>query len=124
MKGTFIFVVAALAALGAALPCMPETSSTGNRATVNDTNRTAIKERVYNGKIVSMNTADFTMVMRGREGDKMFDVSNATTYGSLTTGHMARVTYHVDKNGTLVASSVDGGMENAQGDRGFTYPGY
>ena len=59
----------------------------------------------YSGTVVSINTTDHILIVKGKEGEKTFDVSNATTLGSVKPGHSVRVVC-AEKNGKMVASSV------------------
>jgi hypothetical protein len=65
----------------------------------------------YNGKVVSMNTADHTMVVKGKEGDRTFDVSKMST--TVKTDDTVHVRYYTDPNGNMVVSSVSSGVKTS-----------
>jgi hypothetical protein len=119
VKSIFTFLIAASVALGFSIEGFGQ-GPTGSQTTVTDRKQATAKEKKmqptgnemsYVGKIVSLNTVDQTMVVRGKEGEKTFDISKATTDGSITTGHTVRVTYYADAKGNMVVSSVRGSMK-------------
>jgi hypothetical protein len=65
------------------------------------------KAMVFSGKVVSVNQAGKAIVVKGKGGEKTFDVSNVTIKSTVKPGQTIHVTY-THKDGKMVASSVSG----------------
>ncbi len=107
MKSLFTLLVAVLIALSFSVTGFAATE----RSVKTDHMTTMGQDMVYSGKVVSVNDTDHTMVVKGKDGDKTFDVSNVNE--RVQAGHDVSVTYH-DENGRMVASSVNGGMKTSR----------
>ncbi len=66
---------------------------------------------IYTGKVASIDRTNHTMVVKGDEGDKTFDVSGAATEW-IQPGNDVNVTYH-QENGKMMASYVDSGAKTS-----------
>ncbi len=64
--------------------------------------------RIYAGRVVAFHRWDNTLVVRGWQGDRAFDMSRATVRGVVRPGHNVRVTYYTARDGRMVASWVNG----------------
>jgi hypothetical protein len=65
------------------------------------------KAMTFTGKVTAVNETDKTIVVKDKEGEETFDVSNVTKSSAVKSGHTAHVTY-AEKEGQMVASSVSG----------------
>jgi hypothetical protein len=65
------------------------------------------KAMTFNGKVVSVNEQDKTLVVKSKKGEKTFDVSNVTMGSEIKAGHSVHVTY-TEKDGKMIASAVTG----------------
>ncbi len=76
-----------------------------------DTHRmmTSGREVTYTGIVVSI--MDHTLIVRGDEGAKTFDLTNLVVSASVRPGDEVEVSYHTDDNGKMVASSVTSGVQ-------------
>ena len=84
------------------------------------------KTMTYSGTVVSLNGTDHTLIVKGKEGDKTFDVSKVATLGTIKSGNSVQVVY-VEKNGKMVASSVSVGVKTSMLGPAYgydPYPGY
>ncbi len=72
---------------------------------------TSGEDVTYSGTVVSM--MDHTLIVRGNQGEKTFDLSNVTVSGSLNPGDEVEVAYHTDDNGNIVVSSVTPGVKTS-----------
>ncbi len=66
------------------------------------------QSRVYAGRVVAFDRRDHTLVIRGLEGERRFDMSRAQVTGVIRRGENVRVTYFTDRDGRMVASTVNG----------------
>ena len=71
-----------------------------------------MEKAVFTGKVISVNSADKTIVVKGKEGEKTFDVSKVTMSGTVKPGDPVYVTY-TEKEGKMVASSVSSGAKTS-----------
>ncbi len=101
MKSLFTLLVAVVIALTFSVAGFAATE----KSVATDHTTTMNKELVYTGKVVSVNDTDHTMVIKGKGGEKTFDVSNVNE--KVVPGHDVSVTYR-NENGKMVASSVSG----------------
>ncbi len=84
------------------------------------------KTMTYSGTVVSVNTTDHTLIVKGKGGEKTFDVSKVTTLDTVKPGHTIQVVY-AEKNGKMVASSVSVGVKTSMMGPAYgydPYPGY
>ena len=63
------------------------------------------KTMIYRGEVTSFDQTGHTIVVKGKEGEKTFDVSQATMKGKIEPEHYVAVKY-TETNGKMVASSV------------------
>jgi len=132
MKSLFTFLVATLMVLSFSLAGFAaESATTGSSGT----GQTTVTEKkmepmektmTYSGTVVSLNTTDHTLIVKGKEGDKTFDVSKVTTLGPIKAGNTVQVVY-AEKNGKMVASSVSVGVKTSMTGPAYgydPYPGY
>jgi len=59
----------------------------------------------YTGRVISFNYTNDTLVVKGKEGDKTFDATDAIMAQMVQPKENVLVRYH-DSNGKMVASSV------------------
>ena len=59
----------------------------------------------YRGEVTTFDQTAHTIVVKGKEGEKTFDVSQATMKGQIEPEHYVAVKY-TETNGKMVASSV------------------
>ena len=117
MKSLFTLLVAILMVLGFSLAGFAENAMTGGSGTSQTTAtekkmEPMEKTMAYSGTVVSINTADHTLIIKGKEGEKTFDVSKVTTLDTVKPGHTVQVVY-AEKGGKMVASSVSVGMKTS-----------
>jgi len=60
---------------------------------------------VYKGEVISFDQTGHIIVVKGKEGEKTFDVSQATIKGKVEPEHYVAVKY-TETDGKMVASSV------------------
>ena len=63
------------------------------------------KVMIYRGEVTTFDQTAHTIVVKGKEGEKTFDVSQATMKGKIEPEHYVAVKY-TETNGKMVASSV------------------
>ena len=63
------------------------------------------KALTYKGEVATVDPTAHTIVVKGKEGEKTFDVSQAIVKGKAEPDHYVTVKY-TDKDGKMVASSV------------------
>ncbi len=110
MKSLLTLMLAVVIALSfsvAGFATVSQTKASAVSQTTVTEKKTEPTERTmtYTGRVVSVNDTDHTMVVKGRQGEKTFDVSNVNE--KVQPGHDVTVTYH-NENGMMVASSVSG----------------
>ncbi len=92
--------------------------SEGDSMGSTDDMTTSGEEMIYSGTVVSM--MDDSLVVKGNEGEKTFDLSDVTVNGALKPGDEVQVAYHTDENGDMVVSSVTPGVKTSMNnDFGF-----
>ncbi len=106
MKSLFTLLVAVVIALSFSVAGFAATE----KSVGTDHMTTMGQDMVYSGKVVSVNDTDHTIVVKGKDGDKTFDVSKVNE--KVLPGHDVSVTYR-DENGKMVASSVNGGVKTS-----------
>jgi hypothetical protein len=111
MKTLFILIVAAVLALSLSTAgfAQEQKAAVGNQQTTVSEKKMEPKEKAmrFTGEVTAVNTTDKTIVVKGKEGEKTFDVSKATMKGEVKPEHTVHVTY-MEKEGKMVASSVSG----------------
>jgi len=75
----------------------------------------------YRGEVASIDETAHTLVVKGKEGEKTFDVSQATMKGKVEPEHWVMVKY-TDVNGKLVASFVRAVWHKASSKMGHSAP--
>lgn len=128
MKSLFAFVVAALMVLSFSMAGLAYTQSSASRSqtTATDKRMEPMVKAIFMGKVVSVNSVDKTIVVKGKEGEKTFDVSNVMISGTVKPGDPVYVTY-AEKEGKMVASSVSSGNKTSMNGPPYgydPYPGY
>ena len=99
MKSLFTILVAVLMVLSFSL--------VGFAGTVRSSNDVGSHHMMtLNGKVVSVNNTDHTMVVKGKKGDMTFDTKGLTN--TVKAGDKVKVTYYTDENGRMVVSSLSG----------------
>ncbi len=106
MKSLFTLLVAVVIALSFSVAGFAATE----KSVGTDHMTTMGQDMVYSGKVVSVNDTDHTIVVKGKDGDKTFDVSKVNE--KVLPGHDVSVTYR-DENGKMIASSVNGGVKTS-----------
>ncbi len=110
MKSLFTLLVASLVVLSFSVAGFAATQSaaTGSQTTSTEKKMEPMeKAMTFTGKVSAINEADKTIVVKGKEGEKTFDVSGVTIGGAVKVGHTVHVTY-TEKEGKMVASAVSG----------------
>ena len=121
-----ILMVVGFSSAGFAENAMTGGSSTSQTAATGKKMESMEKTMTYSGKVVSINTTDHTLIVKGKEGEKTFDVSKVTTLGTVKPGNDVQVVY-AEKNGKMVASSVSAGVKTSMNEPAYgydPYPGY
>ena len=77
----------------------------GTQTQVMPEKKTEQKVTSYRGEVASIDETTHMLVVKGKEGDKTFDVSQATVKGKIEPDHYVSVKY-TETNGKMVASSV------------------
>jgi hypothetical protein len=107
MKMILVVLVTTLMIVGLSTAGFAQTQSTSaGQGTVEKKMEPAGKAMVFTGKVVSINETDHALVVKGKQGEKTFDVSNVTI-GATKPGYTVHVRY-TEKDGKLVASSISG----------------
>ena len=78
------------------------------------------KTMSYSGTVVSLSTTDHSLIVKGKDGEKTFDVSKVTMLGTVKAGNTVQVVY-TEKNGKMVASSVSVGTKTSEMEWGYGY---
>jgi hypothetical protein len=110
MKSLFTLLVAPLMVLSLAVAGFAGTQSatTGSQTTATEKKMEPMeKAMTFTGKVTAVNEADKTIVVKGKEAEKTFDVSSVTIGGAVKPGQTVHVTY-TEKEGKMIASSVSG----------------
>jgi len=131
MKSLFMLLAATLMVVGFSLAGFAENAMTGGSsmsqtATTGKKMESMEKTMTYSGKVVSINTTDHTLIVKGKEGEKTFDVSKVTTIDTVKPGNDVQVVY-AEKDGKMVASSVTAGVKTSMTGPAYgydPYPGY
>jgi hypothetical protein len=114
MKRLLIFFVGLMMIFGFSMIGFAQTKNTpvGNQKPVAAEKKEegAAKMMTFTGKVVTVNTSDKTIVVKGKEGEETFDVSKVTE--TVQPGQTVRVAYRTG-NGKMVASSVRTGRKTA-----------
>lgn len=129
MKSLFTFLVAALMVLSFSVTGFAN-STNGNQTITEETQSSAVTSQrttestdhqmmTYTGKVVSVNTTDQTMVVKGKEGERTFDVSKMST--AVKPGDRVEVSYYTDPSGLMVVSSVSSGAKTSSMERDRYY---
>ena len=111
MKSLFAFLVATLMVLSFSLAgfaadnAMTGGSGRGQTGASEKKMESMEKTMTYSGKVVSLNAKDHTLIVKGKEGEKTFDVSKVTSLESVKPGSAVQVVY-AESNGKMVASTV------------------
>ena len=99
MKTLFMILVTVLMVLSFSMVGFAGTVHSSN--SMGDRHMMTIK-----GKVVSVNTTDNTMVVKGKKGDMTFDTKGVPS--TVKVGDKVKVTYYTDKDGRMVVSSLSG----------------
>jgi len=81
------------------------TTTTPEKKETTTTTTTTSKTMKFYGKITSIDTAAKKMTVKGKKGEKTFDVSNTTIKGDVKEGNKVFVKY-TEKDGKMMASAV------------------
>jgi hypothetical protein len=82
-----------------------------------------VKAMTFTGEVTAVNTSNKTIVVKGKEGEKTFDVSKATMGSAVKPGQTVSVTY-TEKEGKMVASSVNSGTKTSMNGPAYGYDPY
>ena len=98
MRSLFTLLVATLMVLGFSLAGFAENAMTGGsaqgKATATEKKMEPMEKTMsYSGTVVSINTTDHTLIIKGKEGEKTFDVSKVTTLDTVKPGNNVQVVY-------------------------------
>jgi hypothetical protein len=108
MKRLLIVFVAVLMMFGfsAVAFAQGEKAATGSQSTTVSEKKMESKEKVmgFNGTVAAVDKIAKTIVVKGKEGEKTFDVSKATK-AEILPGEVVTVKY-MEEGGKMVASSV------------------
>ncbi len=123
MKSLFAFFVAALIVLSFSMAGLAETQNTGGQKAPVAQKKTEQTEKAltFSGKVVAVDPADKTIVVKGKEGEKTFNVSDVSE--TFRSGQTVHVTYRVE-SGKMVVLSVRSGMNTAMAGPSYGYDPY
>ncbi len=126
MKSLFTLFVAVLIVLGFSMAGFANMQNSAAGSQAGEKKMEPMEKAIFTGKVVSVKSVDKTIVVKGKEGEKTFDVSQVTMSGTVKPGDPVYVTY-TEKEGKMVASSVSSGAKTSMNDLPYgydPYPGY
>jgi hypothetical protein len=123
MKSLFALFVAVVMILGFSMAGLAQAQNTGSQKApmVEKKAEPTEKALTFTGKVVAVNPADKVIVVKGKEGEKTFDVSDVPE--AFHSGQTVHVTYRVE-SGKMVVLSVKSGMKTATAGPRYSYDPY
>ena len=101
----FVATVFAQAPAGTTEKKETTTTTTPEKKETTTTTTTKSTAMKFHGKVTNMDTAAKMMTVKGKKGEKTFDVSNTTIKGDVKEGNKVFVKY-TEKDGKMMASVV------------------
>jgi hypothetical protein len=102
------FVIVAFSTAGFA---QMQNATAGKTEAVGKKMESPEKAMSYTGKVLSINEVDHMLVVKGKEGDRTFDISGVSV-DTIKTGQNISVKY-TEKSGKMIATSVSVGEKTA-----------